>query len=568
MKMKHLNRLLALICAASLFALSFSACGSKTEAPAEPAATEESTEESAAAEPAEAESDDAAEEPAEEAAAEETPAEDEVMIVAQSGLPAGVEYQFLGELDTGSIGVATVAGNLYYGGTYDVVASIATYRSGYSWGEWRFEDGVFYLDDDYNDYHFEVPASEDGSYTFNVSFMNKDVPVTAVMDSEKPLSALNVDPDPEASKPEDPADREPYAQPEQQERYADTTDEDWAAMWAEAEAPYNEEGLPLMRDYGATSLDSLFESSISKDLFAPVPEDQRGTVERVAYETYAYTWYERNQVPEEEWEPLAKDCYVYLPAGYDESKQYNVYYLMHGAGGNETNWFTMCCGNLPEGQGGECGNGDFVVLMDNLIAQGIIEPTIFVSATTNVNLDYADKALKYTFAAGDAIANFPFEMENDLIPAIEGTYASYAKSTDHDGLVASREHRAFAGLSGGAYQTWICMFENIDVMAYYAPIANGSYTSEDPATEISGEYQQLLASMDDKYEIGFLLAHDGKKDTTFNEETETVNQFLDQDTEKKFRYGENMYYYIAENGTHTPKYFILGVYNSMKVFFK
>ena len=55
----------------------------------------------------------------------------------------------------------------------------------------------------------------------------------------------------------------------------------------------------------------------------------RGTIERVTYQT-----------TNPEGEPRTKYANVYLPYGYDESKQYNIFYLMHGGGENENTIFS------------------------------------------------------------------------------------------------------------------------------------------------------------------------------------------------------------------------------------
>jgi len=61
--------------------------------------------------------------------------------------------------------------------------------------------------------------------------------------------------------------------------------------------------------------------------------------------------------------------YVYTPPGYEKSdKKYPVFYLLHGAGGDEDAWTTL--GRAP-------------YILDNLIAQGKALPMIFVMANGN-----------------------------------------------------------------------------------------------------------------------------------------------------------------------------------------
>ena len=91
------------------------------------------------------------------------------------------------------------------------------------------------------------------------------------------------------------------------------------------------------------------------------PASQRGTIETITYETETYD--EGNSVK------MSKQANVYLPAGYDASKQYNVLYLMHGGGENMNTWLV---------ENDYSGNKKMV---DNLIANGEINPLIIVTPT-------------------------------------------------------------------------------------------------------------------------------------------------------------------------------------------
>ena len=83
-----------------------------------------------------------------------------------------------------------------------------------------------------------------------------------------------------------------------------------------------------------------------------------GTIEKISYTSKDY-FGDKSDVE--------KEAYVYLPYGYDESKQYNVLYLMHGIGGDEEEW-------------GMTGSTSRVkCIMDNLIYNGDIEPFIVVT---------------------------------------------------------------------------------------------------------------------------------------------------------------------------------------------
>ena len=252
-----------------------------------------------------------------------------------------------------------------------------------------------------------------------------------------------------------------------EDRYSSYSDAQWEAFWKEeGKMDYTSEYAAVKR---TSALDALFESTLPKEYFSPVPAEARGTVVKFNYRTYTYDYYQTNGVPESEWVSVPKYCYVYLPAGYSEEEQYNAYYLMHGAGGNAGNWFSMNCDDSSAG----VGEGDFVALLDHLIANGLMEPTIFVSATTTTDTSALDKKIQSSYGASNEIASFPYELKNDLIPAIEDYFSTYAEDTSYEGLTASRDHRALGGLSLGAYVTWHTMEKTLDVISYFAPLANG-----------------------------------------------------------------------------------------------
>jgi enterochelin esterase-like enzyme len=117
---------------------------------------------------------------------------------------------------------------------------------------------------------------------------------------------------------------------------------------------------------------------------------------------------------------------VYTPPGYSNEKKYPVLYLLHGIGGDETEWQRFA---QPD------------VLLDNLIADGKAEPMIVVMP--NGRAQKNDRAGGNVFAAAPAFAVFERDLLDDVIPAIESRYS----------VAADREHRALAGLSMGGGQS-------------------------------------------------------------------------------------------------------------------
>lgn len=116
---------------------------------------------------------------------------------------------------------------------------------------------------------------------------------------------------------------------------------------------------------------------------------------------------------------------VYTPPGFSKDKKYPVLYLLHGIGGDELEWQRFA---KPE------------VILDNLIADGKVEPMIVVMP--NGRAQKNDRAEGNVFASAPAFAAFEKDLLEDVIPAIESRYP----------VIADREHRAIAGLSMGGGQ--------------------------------------------------------------------------------------------------------------------
>jgi len=130
---------------------------------------------------------------------------------------------------------------------------------------------------------------------------------------------------------------------------------------------------------------------------------------------------------------------VYTPPGYSDGKKYPVLYLLHGIGGDETEWERFA---HPD------------VLLDNLIADGKATPMIVVMP--NGRAQKNDRAEGDVFRSAPAFAAFEQDLLNDVIPAIESRYSARA----------DREHRALAGLSMGGGQTLNFGLAHLDTFAW------------------------------------------------------------------------------------------------------
>ncbi|GAO45318.1 alpha/beta hydrolase-fold protein [Flavihumibacter petaseus] len=134
---------------------------------------------------------------------------------------------------------------------------------------------------------------------------------------------------------------------------------------------------------------------------------------------------------------------LYTPPGYTRKKKYPVLYLLHGIGGDETEWLK---GGNPQ------------VILDNLYAEGKIVPMIVVMPNGRAMKD--DRATGNIMAADkvQAFATFEKDLLSDLIPFIEKNYT----------VLKDRENRAIAGLSMGGGQSLNFGLGNLDQFAWIA----------------------------------------------------------------------------------------------------
>jgi enterochelin esterase-like enzyme len=140
---------------------------------------------------------------------------------------------------------------------------------------------------------------------------------------------------------------------------------------------------------------------------------------------------------------------VYTPPGYSADARFPVLYLLHGIGGDETEWQRFC---KPE------------VIVDNLIADGKVLPMIIVMP--NGRAQKNDRAEGNIFATAPAFEKFEADLLNDVIPAIE---SRYSVNTD-------REHRALAGLSMGGGQSLNFGLAHLDKFAWIGGFSSAPNT--------------------------------------------------------------------------------------------
>lgn len=125
---------------------------------------------------------------------------------------------------------------------------------------------------------------------------------------------------------------------------------------------------------------------------------------------------------------------VYTPPGYEDSNEsYPVFYLLHGAGGDEEAWLSL---------------GRAAQIMDNLIAEGKAEPMIVVMTNGNA----VQSAAPGESAEGMTVPAFDVSRMNR--GEFETAFPDVVNYIDtHYRTKADKANRAIAGLSMGGYHS-------------------------------------------------------------------------------------------------------------------
>ncbi len=289
------------------------------------------------------------------------------------------------------------------------------------------------------------------------------------------------------------------------------------------------------------------------------PCDTKGTVEAFQYDTYYYAKDLEDGDALSHATPITKTAYAYLPAGYDPTKEYNILYLLHGGGDNAAKWFSQ-----QDTGNGEIGSGYAVNILDHLIADKKAEPFIVITPGLYNEEDEGTQELNgYT-------ETFAYELR-DLMPVAESKYSTYAADTSDEGLIASRDHRAFAGLSMGSLTTWhSAVAQCLDVVGWFGNMSGGPSSDVGEAKDYTTN--TLIPAIEkayaDSYPIHMLLSMNGVHDIALEPHVETHKLLVDfADNNDALTVGEN-YDFIVSDGAHNFEAWNLYLYDMAQVFFK
>ena len=272
---------------------------------------------------------------------------------------------------------------------------------------------------------------------------------------------------------------------------------------------------------------------------------QQGTLETFTYDTKDYIGNGR---------AIQSKATVYLPYGYnqnDTETKYNILYLQHGAYGNERTWMY------------EYGD-DFKNMIDNMIESERIPPLIIVMPYLPSGNDWYHDTTPIFYSG---------ELKNDLMPAVESYYHTFAMSTTDAGFEESRSHRAFGGFSAGGTTTWRVFLEGMDRFEYFMPMSGGLTLGGDGSTDVADATMiadTAAASGYDKREY-YVFAATGTKDVAYQgltaqmEYMKTLTDAFDY-TDNGFADG-NLMYYTVNGNRHDYQYTYEYVFNGLQCLF-
>ena len=283
---------------------------------------------------------------------------------------------------------------------------------------------------------------------------------------------------------------------------------------------------------------ALNETCLNRSVFADSSEP--GSLHTAEYEAKNYSCEEY----------FTKRLTVYLPYGYDESRQYNVLFLLHTAGGSENTW-------LVDPTGYRFTDGMETVrvknMLDNLIQEGLCEPMIVVcpSGYLAAGAIYADSSFSYD--------QFDYEFANNILPYVAEHYATYAEGGSHEQLVAARDHFGVLGASYGSYLNYISIFAtHMDLVSNYCFVGGG------PIEYDYIKFRWNTRGFED-FKLHCVYIVEGEHDDRM--QPELSYRYLLNNASQYFS-DENLHFSVIYGAGHEGRSWINGLYNAAQIFFR
>lgn len=272
------------------------------------------------------------------------------------------------------------------------------------------------------------------------------------------------------------------------------------------------------------------------------PADHPGTLETFTYGTKNYIG---------DGSATQSKAVIYLPYGYNRnnvSTRYDILYLQHGAYGNERTWMY------------EYGDR-FKNMIDHMIENRLILPLIIVMPFLPAgNNWYSDTTPVF----------YSEEIKNDLMPAVESHYHTYAENTAEKSFSASRGHRIFGGFSAGGTTTWRVFLDGLDRFEYFLPMSGGLTLGGNGSTAAQDAKELAKAAEASGYKEReyFIFAATGTKDVAYvglSAQIDAMTDYIDAFvyTDEGFDSGNLMFYTVQGNRHDYPQTYEY-VYNGLQ----
>lgn len=246
---------------------------------------------------------------------------------------------------------------------------------------------------------------------------------------------------------------------------------------------------------------------------------------------------------------IVKQMDVYLPFGYTPEIQYDVLILTHGAGSDESYWFSE-----DHEYGGEKVNAKNLV--DNMIFRKACRPLIIASVTCTNEVSCSGKAYNWDQLLLDGY-QLSREIAEDILPFLAEHYSTHAAGSGSAALSQARDHFAYFGLSWSAMFGYLAILpENMDYFSWYALIAPSK-------VNISGK-MDTISEKNESFPIHALYAGVGSKDQVRAESEAIYSSLIRNGT---FSDGGNAFQVITKNVNHHFESWCTSLYNCLLLFF-
>jgi enterochelin esterase family protein len=201
-----------------------------------------------------------------------------------------------------------------------------------------------------------------------------------------------------------------------------------------------------------------------------------------------------------------REMFVYTPPGYDPADEYSVLYLLGGSG---------------EIAGGWDYDGRASFIADNLLADGLMEPTIIAMPNNQMLHRRHPEHTARTFDL------FERELMEEIVPLVESAYS----------VRADRRGRALAGLSMGGRHAQRVGFRQLDAFASFGILSAGLVPEQ-------GESPQWVSDPDGFNDrVDYLFVGLGTYENQPTNRSVVFHEALEQ-------HGIDHDYYIGGDGGH------------------